>query len=145
MNFKYFDNIISEINLITNNYLIFGQTIIDIYLNQIPKSINIVTTEDLTVFINYLNNKNIYYKKDIILSFNISEINYKIYFENNSYKNFLSKQITTMNSIAIDNNLNIIDYFNGLNDIDKKKIKLLDNNIVYEDKKIMIKIIRYAS
>jgi tRNA nucleotidyltransferase (CCA-adding enzyme) len=50
-----------------------------------------------------------------------------------------------MNSIAIDNNLNIIDYFNGLNDIDRKKIKLLDNNIIYEDKKIMIKIIRYAS
>jgi tRNA nucleotidyltransferase (CCA-adding enzyme) len=145
MNFEYLNNIISEINLITNNYLIFGQTIIDVYLNQIPKYINIVTTEEPIVFINYLNKKNIYYKKDIILSFNINEINYKIYFENDSYKNFLFKQITTMNSIAIDNSLNIIDYFKGLNDIDTKKIKLLDNNIIFEDKKIMIKIIRYAS
>lgn len=132
-------------NKFSNDYLLYSQIVISGILDEDAETVNIVTNSKLLNLIEYLDNTNTKYCFENYLTFEMNNLEYKIVFTDESYKDFLSKQITTMNTIAIDSELNIVDYYNGIKDIHNKTLKIINNNSIYEDKKLMIKLIRYAA
>lgn len=143
---NYFKKSLNFINTITNNFIFFGQAIIDAKLNLQPTRFNILTTEDMKIFVDYLIKNNIRYTIDNYLEFEYEEYNYRVFFINDTnYKEFLKNQKTTMNALAIDYSGNLIDYYNGIEDIDNKVIRLINNDFIYKDNKLMIKLIRYSA
>lgn len=140
-----FKEVLDFINKISNDYILFGQSIIDVLLNVEPNKYTILTHDDISLFIDYLENNNIEYQLDEYLSFNFNKKEYKVFSTNNDYKEQLKNQKTTMNAIAINQNGELLDYYSGINDIKNKTIKLIDNNIINTDNKLMIKLIRYSA
>ena len=147
MDFNILKDPISYIDLFTTDYIIIGQTIIDILLNEPLTTINTLTKSSLDNFLSVLISKNIKFYKDKYdnIIFYHNDLKYRIYFTNDSYENFLSNQITTINSLAVNRHLELIDLYDGVSDINKKIIRLIDNTIIYKDNKLMIKLIRYSA
>lgn len=57
----------------------------------------------------------------------------------------LKRRDLTLNALALDNELNLIDPFNGLLDINKKRIKMVSINSFSEDPLRMLRAIQFAS
>lgn len=142
---KYFNEPLNFINTITNDFIIFGQSIIDALLELKTSNFNILTHTPINVFLNFLKENNTEYKTEEYLEFVYNNNTYKIFSKDDEYKEYLKHQKTTMNSLAINSKGKLIDYFNGLDDINNKVIKLIDNNFIYKDNKLMIKLIRYSA
>lgn len=142
---KYFNEPLNFINTITNDFIIFGQSIIDALLELKTSNFNILTHTPINVFLNFLKENNTEYKTEEYLEFVYNNNTYKIFSKDDEYKEYLKHQKTTMNSLAINSEGKLIDYFNGLDDINNKVIKLIDNNFIYKDNKLMIKLIRYSA
>lgn len=142
---KCFNEPLNFINTITNDFIIFGQSIIDVLLELKPNNFNILTHTQINVFLNFLKENNIEYKAEEYLEFIYNNNTYKIFSKNDEYRECLKYQKTTMNALAINSEGKLIDYFNGLDDINNKVIKLIDNNFIYKDNKLMIKLIRYSA